>query len=1105
MPTETTLNSLKVHKVPDFETWEENYNQTNGIGTSDVVVIPPEELKKGILPDQTNNSGKFLTTDGNGNTSWATVDALPSQSGNSGKYLKTNGSVASWENAPITSVNSKTGAVTLDNTDVGAAASSHSHGNITNEGDITATAPTIANGDQIIINDNSASKITNGPTFDGSTTTKYLSQKGTWESVPTINYPVTSVNSKTGAVSLSASDVSAVATSAVGANSGVAPLNASGKIDSTYLPSYVDDVIEGYYYNSKFYTTSAHTTEITGETGKIFVDLSTNKTYRYGGSSFTEISQGSIVSVSRDLTSGTKIGTLTINGTGTDLYAPTPETFTVTGGASTIVSDNLTASRALISNSSGKVVVSDVTSTELGYLDGVTSAIQTQIDGKQAKVTASGILKGDGSGGVSAATAGTDYQTPLTIDSTPTDGNTTHVVSSDGTYDKILARTKIYTASCSTGASTAAKVATLDDSSGFNLATGVTVAVRFTYGNSATTPTLRVDGSTTGTAKTIAIPSSVTAYTTGNGTTYNTWGAYETVLFTYTGTYWTHIPSGYLGYLAYNLANSKQDAGNYKTIQTAVSDPTASGNSTTFIDTISQNTNGVISVTKKNVNFPVTSVNSKTGAVTLTASDVGALPSSTTIPTVPTMDSTPTNGNSNNTVSSDGVYDMIMGRTKVYTATCSTAAATAAKVATLDDSTGFSLVAGVKVAVTFTYGNSATTPTLNVNSSGAKTIAIPSSVTAYTTGNGTTYNTWGAYETVLFTYTGTYWAHDTSGYLGYLAYNTASGRQAKITASGILKGDGSGGVSAAVSGTDYQAPLPSQTNNSGKFLTTNGSAMSWGTVDALPSQTGNSGKYLTTNGSTASWTSISIPTVPTMDASPTDGNSSNTVSSNGVYDMVMGRTKIYTGSCSTAASTAAKVVTLDDATGFSLTTGVKVAVTFSKANEATSPTLNVNSTGAKSITYYASGDPANFMDGAGTTHNSWGEGETLIFTYESGGWVHSPSGFFVDCIYNLANDNKLPSQSGNSGKYLTTNGTIASWGDSVSGSLLDIDSTPTANSDNLITSGALYNSVKRTDSIDAANTSYSTKMARAIYATTTDLTAGTTSLTSGVIALVYEV
>lgn len=365
--------------------------------------------------------------------------------------------------------------------------------------------------------------------------------------------PVTSVNSKTGAVSLSASDVNAVATSAVGANSGVAPLNASGKIDSTYLPSYVDDVIEGYYYNSKFYTTSAHTIEITGETGKIFVDLSTNKTYRYGGSSFTEISQGSVVSVSRDLTSGTKIGTLTINGTGTDLYAPTPESFTVTGGASTIVSDNLTANRALISNTNGKVAVSDVTSTELGYLDGVTSAIQTQIDGKQAKVTASGILEGDGNGNVSAAdTLSTSL---LQIDNTPASGSN-HLVTSGGIYDKILARTKIYTASCSTAAGTAAKIATLDDSSGFSLTAGVTVAVRFTYGNSATTPTLRVDGSTTGTAKTIAVPSSTTAFTTGNGTTYNTWGAYETISFTYNGTYWVNTGSALLEYLAYNKANS---------------------------------------------------------------------------------------------------------------------------------------------------------------------------------------------------------------------------------------------------------------------------------------------------------------------------------------------------------------------------------------------------------------------------------------------------------------------------------------------------------------------------------------------------------------------
>ena len=54
----------------------------------------------------------------------------------------------------------------------------------------------------------------------------------------------------------------------------------------------------------------------------------------------------------------------------------------IDGAASTITDSNLTANRALISNSSGKVDVSAVTSTELGYLDGVTSNIQTQLNSK---------------------------------------------------------------------------------------------------------------------------------------------------------------------------------------------------------------------------------------------------------------------------------------------------------------------------------------------------------------------------------------------------------------------------------------------------------------------------------------------------------------------------------------------------------------------------------------------------------------------------------------------------------------------------------------------------------------------------------------------------
>ena len=65
----------------------------------------------------------------------------------------------------------------------------------------------------------------------------------------------------------------------------------------------------------------------------------------------------------------------------------------------------------------------------------------------------------------------------------------------------------------------------------------------------------------------------------------------------------------------------------------------------------------------------------------------------------------------------------------------------------------------------------------------------------------------------------------------------------------------------ATDSTEYV--VPSQTGNSGKYLTTNGTVSSWGAVDALPSQTSNAGKYLTTDGTTASWATVT--TDPTAD------------------------------------------------------------------------------------------------------------------------------------------------------------------------------------------------------------------------------------------------
>lgn len=66
-----------------------------------------------------------------------------------------------------------------------------------------------------------------------------------------------------------------------GAANGLAELDSNGKVPSTQLPSYVDDVLE---YNGKTNFPS------TGETGKIYVDSSTNLTYRWSGSAYVEIS-----------------------------------------------------------------------------------------------------------------------------------------------------------------------------------------------------------------------------------------------------------------------------------------------------------------------------------------------------------------------------------------------------------------------------------------------------------------------------------------------------------------------------------------------------------------------------------------------------------------------------------------------------------------------------------------------------------------------------------------------------------------------------------------------------------------------------------------------
>ncbi len=92
-------------------------------------------------------------------------------------------------------------------------------------------------------------------------------------------------------------------------------LDESGQIPAAYLPSYVDDVLEGYYYNNKFYKESTHTTEITPLVGKIYVDLSTDIAYRWSGSTYVEISKSIVTGVKGDAETNYRIGNINITPT----------------------------------------------------------------------------------------------------------------------------------------------------------------------------------------------------------------------------------------------------------------------------------------------------------------------------------------------------------------------------------------------------------------------------------------------------------------------------------------------------------------------------------------------------------------------------------------------------------------------------------------------------------------------------------------------------------------------------------------------------------------------------------------------------------------------
>ena len=355
----------------------------------------------------------------------------------------------------------------------------------------------------------------------------------------------------------------------------------------------------------------------------------------------------------------TDVGTLKTNVSSLQT-ALTSKQDVIVGAASTITDNNLVADRALVSNSSGKVAVSNVTSTELGYLDGVTSNIQTQLNKKLEKAPVQSVNSKTGAVQLNASDVGalpdttviptktsqldndSGFITELPIASTTQLGGVKVGAGLSVTENGVLSATGGGTADAVEWNNVLDKPTTIG---GYGITDAKIENGTITLGNKTITP-LTSAPVTSVNSKTGAVvlgASDVGAISTGNisqtlgvSTTkvpsekavsdaLSSAGAGDMLKSTYDPTGSVATAGGIPDYVEAN--GGKIDTIKVNGTAQVISDKTVN-------ITVPTKTSDITNDSGYLTSAPVTSVNSKTGAVVLTANDVGALPADTVIPTV---------------------------------------------------------------------------------------------------------------------------------------------------------------------------------------------------------------------------------------------------------------------------------------------------------------------------------------------------------------------------------------------------------------------------------------------------------------------------------------
>ncbi len=605
-----------------------------------------------------------------------------------------------------------------------------------------------------------------------------------------------------------------------GAANGVAELDSNGKVPSSQLPSYVDDVLE-YDSQSTFPTT--------GETGKIYVAKDTNKTYRWSGTAYVEISpslalgetsstayRGDRGKTAYDHSQSTHArtdatavaasstnGNIKINGTETTVYThpgsgtnPHGTTKSDVGlgnvgnfkAVSTVASQGLTdteKSNARANIGAGTSSLALGTSSSTAYRGDRGNSAYAHAVTNKGSAFASGLYKitTNSEGHVTAATAvekaditglgipGSDTNThrPIQVNGTEVLGNNTTALNLKAGSNVTVTNSSGTVTIAATDTTYSSKTA----ASGGTDVSLVTTGEKYTWNNkgSYSKPSGGIPDSDIASAAAWNAKASTAVATTsadglmssGDKTKLNgiasgaevNQNAFSNVVVGST-TIAADGKTDTLTLVAGSNVTLTPDATNDK-VTIAATDTTYSsksaasgGTDVSLVTTGEKYTwNNKGSYSKPSGGIPDSDIAS---ASTWNAKGTYSKPS-TGIPKTDLASAVQTSLGkadsalqSHQTIKQDGVTGATVNRF----GTCSTAAGTAAKAVSITTGT-FSLEAGAMVAVKFSNANTAGTPTLNVNSSGAKNIFV----------NGAQITTGGNKAllagTVIFLYDGTQW------------------------------------------------------------------------------------------------------------------------------------------------------------------------------------------------------------------------------------------------------------------------------------------------------------------------------------------------------------